>query len=152
MAEAVAGIGLAANVLQFLDFGSRFISLAWRIYTTGTNNVINGPSLQVLTKNLQDVLAGLHNQAPGDQIGMAQLGEECSRVARQLLESLNSLVIPEKGRKRDAIMVAFKTMWKRDQIKTLQQELDGFRQQLSLQLLISLRYHEHHGSLSSLNT
>jgi hypothetical protein len=32
MAEAIAAFGLASNILQVTDFGSKFVSIAWRIY------------------------------------------------------------------------------------------------------------------------
>jgi hypothetical protein len=139
MAEAVAALSLAANVLQFIDFGYRFVSQAWRIYQSGSDGAEAAPGLQVLTKDLQDVLANLQIPQEGDSHGMSQLSQDCSRVARRLLESLNVISVHGKGRKRDAIKASFKALWNRDEIKELQQELDGFRQQLMIHLLFSLR-------------
>ncbi|RYP45338.1 hypothetical protein DL768_008302 [Monosporascus sp. mg162] len=140
MAEAVAALGLAASVLQFLDCGSRFVSQAWRIYKTGADGMEDVPNLQLMVQQLQEALADLQkNHTAGDSPGLAQLSEGCSRVARRLLESIDCLSIPQKGKKRHALKTAFMMAWKRDEIKALQQELDGFRNQLSLQLLTSLR-------------
>jgi hypothetical protein len=140
MAEAIAALALAGNVLQFIDFGSRFISHAWKVYKTGVDGADAVPNLQLLTTDLQNVLTSLQRRQEGDSPGMGRLCEECSRVARRLLESLNLLNLPDKMRKRDAVKAAFKATWNRDEIKAFQQELDGFRQQLTLHLLLSLRY------------
>jgi hypothetical protein len=32
MAEAIATLSLASNILQVIDFGSKFASTAWKIY------------------------------------------------------------------------------------------------------------------------
>ncbi|KAK4450287.1 hypothetical protein QBC34DRAFT_403202 [Podospora aff. communis PSN243] len=139
MAEAVAALGVAANILQFLDYGSRFITQAWRIHKAGSDGIDGIPSLQAMTKDLQDVLSDLQKQKAGDNPGLARLSEDCSDVARRLLASIDCICIPQGGRKRDAIKTTFKVAWQRDRIKELQRDLDGFRQQLSLHLLASLR-------------
>lgn len=139
MAEAVAALGVAANVLQFLDYGSRFVSQAWRIHKTGSDGLDGIPNLQLMTKQLQEVLGDLQKHQATDNPELLQLSEECSRVARRLIESIDCIGIPQGGRKRDALKTAFKMAWKREEIQQLQRELDGFRQQLSLHLLASLR-------------
>jgi len=94
MAEAVAALGVAANILQFLDYGSRFIAQAWKIRKTGSDSLEGISSLQAMTKDLQAVLSDLQKHKAGDNPGLARLSDECLRVTRQLLESIDCIGIP----------------------------------------------------------
>ena len=148
MAEAVAALSLASNVLQVINVGSKFVSLAWKISRSGksvVDSVDELADLQKINSNLYGVLDKL--QAPSSRLddvssdhhGISQLATECSRLVQKLLGFLRYLGLGENGRKRDAVKVAFKIMWKESDIRAVRDAIDEFRQQLTLNLLVSLR-------------
>lgn len=138
MAEALAWIGLASNVLDFLEVGAKFVSKAWNLYHDGEDAADNVPDLKAITSDLERVSKGLQaSDAPKDEL--AQISRQCSEVAAQLLASLRKLGTPQKGSAKSALKTAFKLMWKSDEIEALKARLDGFRQQLMVQLLLSVR-------------
>ena len=143
MAEALVAVGLASNIIQFIDFGSRFVSSAWRIYQTGESK---GELPHETINDLRTLLAQLRSsqteagQSNEDEAGLQKLVGSCQRLADELLSSLQKVNLPAKARKRDALKTAFKTMFKEDEIKSLQAKLDEFRQQLMLHLLSLIRY------------
>jgi hypothetical protein len=148
MADAVAALGLASNVLQVIDFGSKFLSIAWKIYRSGksaVDSVDELADLQKINSNLYGVLDKLQAPSSGlndvlsDHHGIIQLATECSRLVQKLLGFFRNLGLGENGRKRDAIKAAFKIMWKEDDIQAVQDAINEFRQQLTLNLLVSLR-------------
>jgi hypothetical protein len=151
MADAVAAFSLAAGILQFVDFGSKFAKNALNIYKAGAQGALAElQQLQSTTADLQSVLKSL--QSPRntsnssteleDDTGILKLAEECQQVATELLNSLNKIIKIQRYKKpgkRDAIRTAFQVMWNEDDIKSLQIRMSEFRNQLTLRLLVSLR-------------
>lgn len=145
MAEAIVIFGLAANIVQFLDFGSKFVTNVLKLYWSGRTGNGEIPELAKITVDLETILKGF--QAPdGDskeriegENDLRQLAGECQTVVVDLLCSLNKITSPDKTRKRDALRAAFRMTWKEEEIERLQERLIGFRQQLTLHLLALLR-------------
>ena len=65
--------------------------------------------------------------------------ETCAEVAKELLATLNKIKLPKKGSKRSALKSAFMALWTNSEISSLSERLAGFRQELMVQLLLSLR-------------
>jgi hypothetical protein len=159
MAEAIAALSLASNILQVIDFGSKFASIAWNIYKAGHHS-LEGldeiKSLRVLNINLSDVLRDIHMQSSGaspsdkSNQGVVNLAKECAMQVEELLQSLNNLSLGDTARKRDAFRAAFKLTWKREDISGLQARLNDFRSQLTLALLVSVRSAFNSNSVQSL--
>jgi hypothetical protein len=148
MAEAIAAFGLASNILQVIDFGSKFVSIAWKIYRSSNaalDNAQDFVDIQRITKDLQIVLPILqdpeyHNDvAANDQNGIAELASDCSKVTQKLLDSLYGLLSEGRNRKWTSMKTAFKTLWMESEIVGLQNRLSEFRQQLTFHILVSLR-------------
>lgn len=147
MAEAVAGLSLAACILQVLDFGKHFTSAAWGIYRSGAEGIDFLSDLQSMSNDLGSILQDLREGAPGTSAsrsvkgdnGIFLLAEKCAVVLNQMRQSLAAIGTPGEGSKRDAIKTAFTLAWKKGDIESLQTRLDQFRDELTLQLVFSLR-------------
>ena len=148
MAEAIAALSLASNILQAIDFGSKFASTACNIYKAahhGLGGVDEVASLRVINANLGDVLRDIRTQSGGADLasesnqGIVNLAKECAVLVEELLQSLNKLGLGDAARKRDALRAAFKLTWKGEEIAALQARLNDFRAQLTLSLLVSMR-------------
>ncbi|KAK3325948.1 hypothetical protein B0H66DRAFT_144100 [Apodospora peruviana] len=148
MAEAVAALSLAANILQVLDYGREFVVAAYNIWESGQQGVEEFVALQTLCRDLDDASRSLHSQeiarlssssaSVGDK-AIANLAEECAKLAQRMLNALHQVGVPGHGRKRDAAKAAFKLLWTKDEVKALDTQLGDFRSQLTFRLLISLR-------------
>lgn len=145
MAEVIFIIGLAANIVQFLDLGSKFVSGVWKIYRSGRDAVGEIPDLAQTTGDLQIILKGFQGPDRDEEEtlegehDLRQLAGECQTLATELLESLNKISPSGKVGKRDALSAAFRMVWKEEEIRRLKVRLEGFRQQLTLRLLALLR-------------
>lgn len=147
MAEAVAALSLAANILQVLDFGKQFAIAGYAIYHAGPGSVEALSDLQSSSSRFHSVLTELQKgaaRAPTSNVangedGILVLASKCSGVLKQMLESIVSPGSLEKGGKRDAAKAAFKLGWKKGDIESLQKRLDQFRDELTLHLVVSLR-------------
>lgn len=148
MAEAIAALSLASNILQVIDFGSKFASTAWKIYQVArqsVDGVDEVASLRAINVSLSDVLREIHSQCGGANLandinqGIINLAKECAKLVEELQQSLKKLGIGDVLRKRDVVYAAFKLTWKREEIQSLQARLNDLRSQLTLGLLVSMR-------------
>ena len=139
--EAAAAFALAGTILQFVDSGARFVTLARSLYRQGADNTNDHFHLLMITESLSTVIPKLgaskvEHEAEG---GLGQLATDCSKTATRLLNILQTIRNPGHSRKRDAVKTAFRLICKEDEIKSLQEQLTSFRDQLNLHLLLSLR-------------
>jgi hypothetical protein len=145
MAEAIAAFSLAANVIQFIDFGSRVAANFYGYHKAGSKSRDDASDLDIINRDLAQVLRNLQVSAPDSSInetGLGRLAQECQKCAQQLDKKLRPMLkarLQQLG-KRGAVMAAFKAAWKEDEMRSLQEQLDNFRSQLTLHLLASLRY------------
>ena len=151
MADAVAALGLAANILQVLEYGSKFVTTAWKIWRSGKDVDIFS-TLQSLSENLKSVANDLQ-PADSTQQGTSAIhiaseraifdtASECRKVAQEILESLDKIGLEDAvrtRRKRDAARASFKVIWKSEDIKALEAKFEGVKSQLTLNLAASLR-------------
>jgi hypothetical protein len=94
MADAAAAFGLAAGILQFLDFGTRFAKKALRIYQAGKRGTDELLQLQSTIEDLQCVANSLGPTKNAGQVSLDdeasiwKLAEDCQQVATEVLSSL----------------------------------------------------------------
>ena len=143
MAETLVALSLSANILQFIDVGSRFVSTAWKIYRASRERVNEQTDIHTIIIDLKDVLEDLQRSTLKDEsnneVGFQRLVKDCRKLAGELLDALQKVNWAEKVRKRDALKAALEMIWREDEIKPLQLKLEAFRQQLILHLLNWIR-------------
>ena len=145
MAEAIAAFSLAANVIQFIDFGSRVAANFYGYHKAASKSRDDAADLDIISRDLAQVLKNLQVPAPDSSInetGLGRLAQECQKCAQQMDNKLQPMLkarLQQLG-KRGAVIAAFKAAWKEDEMCSLQNQLDNFRSQLTLHLLASLRY------------
>src|SRR5205823_3081841 len=101
MAEAIAAFSLAANIVQFIDFGCNFVSTIWSIYRKGRDGLGEFFDLEKTTEGLQLVLANLHlppgtpNKRTESERSLQELAEQCQNLATEMLNALRQVSIPD---------------------------------------------------------
>ena len=59
MAEAVLAFGIAANVVQFIDFGSRILSEGYELYHSAQSNSQYNESIESVASDLEELTKSL---------------------------------------------------------------------------------------------
>ena len=138
--DPVAAFSLAGTVLQFVDCGTKFVRLARRLHQQGAE-ATDLFQIQKLTESLDAILPKLKSREDDGNIdkSLNELALDCSKTVTRLLVILQKLNIAGNARKRDVIKAAFRSIYKENEIQSLQNELSSFRDQLNLHLLVSLR-------------
>ncbi|KAF5013145.1 hypothetical protein FDECE_865 [Fusarium decemcellulare] len=139
MAEGLAGLGVAASVLQVIDFGTRFIVKAWKIHSTDLAETLVS-DLQRSSTNLHNVLHELQSISANDASDEAirSLAEKSAAILKQLLTSLADIGRAGGGRRRGAIKKAFLMTWKENELKDLQVRMNEVKSDLILPVNLSL--------------
>lgn len=147
MAEAIATLAFAGNIVQFLEFGAKFVNRAHQIAKAGSNNLSDLEELRHITHHLDPLLQDLSVEGPSDELSpkstsqqrLIKLSHECSQVVRELLEALKKAGINDSRRRMDAIVTSFRLTWHHAEIAKLRRRIDDLRDQLAVELLISVR-------------
>ncbi|KAN0095186.1 hypothetical protein V8E51_015897 [Hyaloscypha variabilis] len=149
--DPVSAFGLAASVVQFIDFTERLLRGTYYIYksaTTTGDTKINfdlitvTSSLKTLNEDLQSSL--IRETADGRTIPKSEqeigkICKDCSELADQLISGLEKLRLQRQDDLWESFRRALQTIWSKKQIESLEKRLEAFRMHLMLQINASLR-------------
>jgi hypothetical protein len=142
--DPLIALGLASNIIQFVDFASKLFSTTKRLYVSQSGASAEHLELESLARHIKKLAEGAKPcNSPGSKIisdednTLVDLGNQCVAVSRELLGVLNSLKL--KGghtRSWDSFVQALRTEWKKDDIESLQRRLDRMSNQLNARILL----------------
>lgn len=153
--DPVSALGVAAGVAQFINFGTKVISGSLEITKykitestkSGTGRFSATKDLESITKDLHDVSSiieqsscarNLNRDLTSNELELQSLCKDCREIASDLIAALEKLKAGKQDRWGN-FRQALKCIWGEEKIKKLSQRLDGFRQQLIIKILESLR-------------
>lgn len=144
--DPLTALGLAANIVQFIEFCDNLSVKAYEIYkaTEGLTkdhehhqNLVQ--SLAELSGRLKLDLSPTASPSANDQ-ALQDLAQKCEKEANDLLSLLKSLAVPGDSSVWRSTQQAFRGLRKNDKIKSLSGRLKDYRGQISVLLLAILRY------------
>jgi hypothetical protein len=137
--DPLAAIGLAGNILAFLDFGYKLVSKAKHIHESASGNSAHNEDMLFMTRQFQTVTANIRSaqplsSLPGEASGLLALIAECNSVSSQLASLLDDVKAKVPKSKRSSFRAAIRDWRKRSEKSELELQLDRCRQQLNLEL------------------
>jgi hypothetical protein len=135
--EAMAAVGLAGTIVQFVDFSVKLVSAAKQIRDPGdTAEIFQASALSQRTKELMSYMQAPTTTQRLDPV-LDTLCKECEHTAEHLIAALDKL--EEKGPQGlRTIFKALKSLWGREKILSIEQQLNGYRSQLILHVTVNL--------------
>jgi hypothetical protein len=144
--DPLSALSLASCIVQFVDFSSKLISKGHLIYSSANGALIENLDLEVVTCDLSQLTTrlGLHEKAiccTKEDQNLEDLASRCSALAKELLDKLDRLKVDDdvKNRRWKSFRQALKTVWSKKDLDEIAARLAGFRSQLELYILVSLR-------------
>lgn len=138
--EVLAAIGLAANIIQFVDFSGKLISKANEIQKSGTGALAENINIEAATNDLALLRTKVHDSAEStDDTTLRELCQSCDAVATELLTVLGTVKVHGKQSKWKSFRQALKSVWSKEDIALLEQRLARFRDELNLRVAVDLR-------------
>jgi Mg2+ and Co2+ transporter CorA len=139
MAETLALVGLASNVLQFIDTGGKAVSYLRELYKGGSLKENDG--IEARIRLLQDSLTKLkENSSVKSDVNLAAMIDRCFKLSKDLMGILEDLK-PKKQRNKfmEATSKSLKTILKREKIKDLERRLESMQASICSYLDVLLR-------------
>lgn len=139
--DPVAALGLAGNIVQFVDFSCKILQDTKSLYSSSTgvsaeNDVVEAICRDII--NLNDALTA--PSAPGAiPDSMRSLASTCKDVAAELLGTLDKIRVREPHRKWKSFVQALRSVWKKEQIEELVRRMERLRSETQYRLQLMLR-------------
>ncbi len=138
--ESLAAVGLAANIIQFVDFSGKLILKTAEIYKSGSGALVENVDIETATKDLTGLSAKLHDSInPAGDTVLRELCQSCDTVAKELLSALDRVKLHGKQQKWKSFRKALRSVWSKEDIMSLEQRLARFRDELNLHVTVDLR-------------
>jgi hypothetical protein len=147
--EPLSALSIATSVIQFVDFSSKIISGSLEIYKSGHAELSEHSNIRCVTTKLEELAGGLEKSLKLDDstnshmsqndLGLLDLCKGCKTVSDELIAALDKFTRKGKLGKFSSVSQALRSHWSKQHIATLQKRVDSFRQQLMINILVSLR-------------
>ncbi|KAI4921490.1 hypothetical protein J4E85_008835 [Alternaria conjuncta] len=145
--EAIAGLSLAANILQVIDFTSKVLSTGNQIRQSGST--VQNLDLERVVEDftaLNERITSCARPNPASSGPLAQdsqaledLAAECTKIAQELIATLESLQCSKDAARYKTILSALKASWKAKKIEDIKSRLQMMRDELQFRILVSIR-------------
>lgn len=148
--DPITAIGLAANILHFIEFTCGLVADAKEIYHSATGATAENIELQTIAESLSQLSSSLSSRGeyeghPASTHEISTLAASCKAVADELLSAIKDLQVKDGAHRRwQSFRQALRTIWKKDDITKFQQRLELYRSHLSIHILshINVRQNE----------
>ena len=144
--DPFSALGLAGNVVQFVDFGTKLFSEAAELYHSVDGTLQVNAQLEAITEDLSILSAELGSASfyeaqplSADVKNLMNLALSCEELADELLLVLTKLKVSSDHKKWKCLRQAFASAWKGKKIKAYMAKLDRFRSQMTVHLVAILR-------------
>ncbi|KAI1413348.1 hypothetical protein F5Y13DRAFT_179486 [Hypoxylon sp. FL1857] len=142
--ETLAAIGLASNILQFIEAGHKVLSASKEVYGAGHEASQTNKDIEYMTQEMKRLGLNLSKGVPvspsttltrtDDEVALLRLTAECERWSTDMLALLDSLKNKNPGSRLKSLKVGWKNYRKQGERDRLEKTLDSCRKQLILQL------------------
>ena len=142
--EPLAAIGLAGNIIQFLEFGGKLVSGAFELYNDGATS-----SNRILEENSTDlyhICKGLEQRAEDfcghsrteSEAALLPLVESCTVLGEEFNRVLEYLKVKGRHKRWKSAQKILETAWKAKDLRRYEKHLDLYRSQITTRLLTIL--------------
>lgn len=144
--ESLAILGLAGNILQFLDFSGKIISGTLELYqsangATSSNLVLENTSkdlVQLCAAMLPDLTSRSALTRSDSETALITLSESCRTLGQELLTVLEDLKVKGRRKRWQSARQALRSAWKARDVQRLESQLASYRSQIAARLLAIL--------------
>ncbi len=158
--ESFAALGVASNIVQFVEFGCRLFSHSKELYRSSNGLGNEAVELENITRSLghlSDRLVVENLGPPLDDSGIEPeedsdvdleddgeadlmlIVRNCKKIADELSDALNQLRVKDSGKKWQCFRIALKRVWKPKKMDDMSRRMERLSSQLTICLVKSLK-------------
>ena len=142
--EALAAVGLAGNIVQFIDFSTNLLAEAREIHQSTTGSSATNVELETIAARLRHLAASLSTSAPdpGHIVGkqLRSLADEATSITDELLTAIEEVKLKGSKSGFKTFAHALQHIGKNKKIGKLGEKLARMQGQLNTHLLVLMRY------------
>jgi len=140
MAEGLAAIGLAGNIVQFVSFTFVLVSKTKELHESASGTLNDNVDLSIIAQDIRSFTNRLTSN--GRSSGrLVDIARRCDTIAHELLDAITKLQHRHGARSGNAptrwqsFRQALKSLWGKAHIEELKARLGGLRDQVTLHLV-----------------
>ncbi|RFN51453.1 vegetative incompatibility protein het-e-1 [Fusarium flagelliforme] len=133
MAE-LAAVGVAASILQVIDFGIRFVATTWQVSQSEHAFLTSLNELQNSSERFRHAQNDLQSTRPGSNTAINSLVQKSVTISQEMTDTLDKI-----RRGRNSLMKAWSALWKEERLKVLEVKLREVQSDLAFYMTIDLR-------------
>jgi hypothetical protein len=144
--DPVSALGVAAAVVQFVDFSSRILSKGSEFYKNGAliqhqDITQTAASLTQLSNRLSAARSSLESLKcqTFEELALKAIVEECKVTGQELVTILRQLEVRGKNKVWNSLRQALKSEWKKEKIQQTCQRLNTLRESMVIHLLVIMK-------------
>jgi hypothetical protein len=141
MLDPLTALSVAANVVQFIDFGLKATSKAREIHKSPNGALKENTRIETLTKDIAGATAKLEASAAatsGNE-SLDDLCQQCATAANDLLAALNSLSVEGDKTRLKSARKGLKAMWGKKRVEDMRTRLQCWRDEIQFHVLVDLK-------------
>jgi hypothetical protein len=140
--DPLTALGLASNILQFLDFACKLVSSTRKIYsspsqTSDESQFLHGIAQHIVDLSNKFIIPTTSGTGFIDK-KLRDIATECENVSSQLLDVIRDLEA-KNNTLWSSFLVALKEVWHREEIGALMKKLSKLQVLLNTHLLFLLK-------------
>jgi hypothetical protein len=139
--DPLAAIGLANNIVAFVEFASKIITGAHEVYSSATGTTSNNADMALVIGDVRAMTRRLHVVKPvtDDDIALQDLVVKCQELSTDLISTLSRLQTKDPKSKTASMRVAWRAMRSKDKVESLEKRIERYRAQILDRILIMMR-------------
>lgn len=136
--DPLTALGLAANILTFIDFGAKLITSATEIYESGKGSKREDEAGETAANEMRKMASKLlppsNSKFAAHDKALCQLATECHALSERILSLFEKIKAKDPSSKKQALWAAAKGKIYEKQKLDLQTALNNCRSQLHLEM------------------
>lgn len=141
--DPLTAIGLASNILSFIDFSFNLIGGSHRLLNSASGLTPENCRLGTVVEDLKVVTERLVSDLPGktqNEKELCKLADDCHTISRELLDILSRLKLGDKKSKWNAFRAKWQSMMQEKSIASIEESLRSYQSMILIRLNFMLRY------------
>lgn len=137
--DPLTAIGLAGNIITFIDFSYKVISGLNKGLDAASGMTPGNASLDSLVQDLSAITQDLISDAPPrteNEKQLHQLAANCYALSEDLIQTLRKLRVGDKKSKWQSMAVKWQSMRKEKDIEALERRLNGYQSEILIRLQV----------------
>ena len=140
--DPITALGLASNILTFVDFATKIITGTYEVYKSATGTTDENAHIDTIIGDLREAADGLDSDLVGrtkHERALQELASKCEKLSNELLRLLEKLIVSGNHSRWKSLKVKVKSMRKEKEVAGMEKRLGEYRSQILLRLTLMLK-------------